>query len=174
MYSTANNFANDVVNFRNCNFDVCYIACFSDCDCAYPDGTACSTTSPPPTPPPTSAPTLNPEKNCAQQENTDQCPTVAVASNLRAGAECPYCYNFCDGEFLGCCDEAGQCSQTPCTGVKVYGCPEIFGVPTAAPNAEGTRESPAPPTDPSGAGALGLSSTLAAVAALVFLAREFN
>ena len=186
-FVAANLFETDVVNLRFCEYDVCLAACFSDCICKLPDGSECTQTTPPPTPPPSPVNEPSPippeAKVCAMKKNTDLCATVAVDRNLRAGEVCDYCYNFCNGKFLGCCDENGQCSQTPCTAdeetgelEEVFGCPEIFialdpSTPTDPSNPDdGTKAS-----GTSGASTLGLSSTLAATAGLVmFLAREFN
>ena len=170
---TASNFTTDVVHFRGCKQDMCVVACFSNCDCVDGTGSPCEETTPPPTPPPTMAPapTDGVPKDCPIKENTDQCATVAVDTNLRAGETCEYCYNFCDGEFWGCCQENGQCSQRPCEGFKVYGCPEIFTGPTTAPTSTPGRSTPT--GNGSGAATLGVSSTLAViVATLIFLARK--
>ena len=109
---------------------------------------------------------------CALQENVDQCATVAVASNLRAGEKCDYCYNFCDGDFWGCCGADGRCGGLTCEGEKVFGCPEIFDdAPTPTP--PNTGEGVSKP--PSGVGFYGPSTALAmTVAALMLLAPQLN
>lgn len=178
-FPPAANFANDVVNLRNCLFDTCIAACFNDCECKLPDGSPCTQTTPPPTPPPSPKPTNAPEerKNCAMVENVNLCSTVAVEANLKAGQECEYCYNFCNGKFLGCCERDGSCSQNSCEAdeggnlEKVFGCPEIIRSNGSSP----TPPTPTPPTTGgSSAVSSGLSSALAVSAALVFLARELN
>ena len=117
----------------------CLVSCFQGCECKNPYGSACLTTTAPPSPPtpsvtiPTSPPGSVP---CAMSKNTDQCRVVAIKDNLRPGEQCDHCYNFCNGKFLGCCDEsgmcgAGTCDADPVTGLleEVYGCQEIFDSP---------------------------------------------
>lgn len=177
------NFTTDVVHLNNCLIDTgCVPACFRDCSCKYPDGTECSETTPFPTPMPTpKPPTPSPvPKVCAKKVNDNLCPTVALDTNLQAGQSCDYCYNFCNGKFLSCCEENGTCGVKECeadeeTGVKeeIFGCPEIFVTPGT-----GDNKSPSPGVSPPSRGAsIFLSSdwahspVLVAVVTLLFLMR---
>ena len=117
-------------------------------------------------------------KNCPKKQNEDKCATVATSDNLGAGQVCDYCYNFCNGKFLGCCEENGSCSANECTedpetGLKeeVFGCPEIFS-PTPSPNG-GSSDKPNSDT-PSGAVTLVQSHMLVGMVAVMLLARELN
>ena len=58
------------------------------------------------------------------------CPEIATSDALRAGQQCDYCYNFCNGKFLGCCTEDGECypANAECTADDVTGeINEVFG-----------------------------------------------
>jgi len=114
--------------------------------------------------------------------NQDKCPDVALSDNLRAGQSCDYCYNFCNGKLLGCCEEDGRCSAAVCTadpvtGLKeeVYGCPEIFS-PTPSPNSDGAGGPGENPDEffSSAATTSVQSRILVAMLAVMFLARELN
>ena len=178
----AQNFATDVVHLRLCQHPSCVVACFRDCECKIEKtNTTCETTTPPSTPAPTPVPQAGPvatPQQCAMKSNQARCAEVAVDTNLRAGEECEWCYNFCNGKFLGCCAEDGQCSQNPCTededGNKeeVFGCPviRITDPKTSAPTASGGGSGGVG----SGAATTGHLPVLATVAALMLLVRELN
>mmetsp|Transcript_14749 Transcript_14749/g.28031 ORF Transcript_14749/g.28031 Transcript_14749/m.28031 type:complete len:246 (-) Transcript_14749:61-798(-) len=170
----------DTLNLNSCQFDTCIPACFNDCTCVDAAGESCPTTTAPPSAAPTQAPDATPVvKDCPVKINDDKCPEVALSANLRAGQVCDYCYNFCNGKFLGCCEEDGSCSAAQCTedpetGLKeeVFGCPEIFSSSTS-PIIDGPGDTSDEPT-PSAAAMSVQSRMLVAMVAVLFVAREFN
>lgn len=170
--STAQNtsFPLDTLNLNDCQFSTCVPACFSDCNCTT-GGESCPETSAPPTASPTPAPETSDVKNCELKRNEGKCSQVAIRDFVFAGADC-YCYNFCDGEFLSCCEENGDCGTTECEGEEVFGCPELVDepqTPNSAPNGNGD-----PNGDSSGTVISTQTHMLAVVAAAMFLAWDWN
>ena len=101
-------------------------------------------------PEPTSTPSAQPTAMCFVGVNQELCPNVTIDQEPIEGCDC---YNYCNGEFNGCCGffEATECEQD-CDGVVVSGCELDFDfnmteIPNAtlAPNSTDPPEPPQPP-----------------------------
>jgi hypothetical protein len=158
----------DVLNLRLCTIGLCVPACFNDCNCILPDGTPCGETTRFPTAAPTPvAPTPSPgPKTCAKINGEAACSTLMDPDNIPVGVDC-YCYNFCNGSFLSCCNEDQTCSPKVCeTGamVEVNGCVDGDFVSGGMPSPPSPGS---PTTNPPSMAYMGQSSPV--VAALVTL-----
>ncbi|KAL7558056.1 hypothetical protein ACA910_009244 [Epithemia clementina (nom. ined.)] len=167
--------ATDKLRLVECK-DTCIAYCFADCVCT--DGATdqpCTTTTAFPTQAPVVTPSPTPY-NCPLQLGKESC-AAFMANNLPTTDPACDCYNFCDGVFKSCCNEArnsSSCGSTDCAGVSVLGCTKAdLGVssdgggnpsPATSPNNSPTPSSFAVPPPPTFVGQL--AAGLGAVVAL--------
>lgn len=79
------------------------------------------------------APTASPNTgdNCLVNVNIQDCESV-MSADVTPVDDCD-CYNFCNGEYVGCCKEDTPCGML-CDGSVVAGC--TFDAPSTSPNSQ--------------------------------------
>lgn len=115
--------SDDELRTTGCVNGNCVVYCFADCNCTdLTTNDSCTKTTAMPTqaPVPTSAPV---PYICPLQEATSECGNL-MTNNLPTTDPGCDCYNFCDGQFLSCCNQlSGKCGESTCaSGLGVLGC----------------------------------------------------
>ena len=113
----------DELRATGCIDGDCVVYCFADCNCTeLTTDNACNTTTPMPSPAPVVTPSPVPYV-CPLQSGKSECASLMTNSLPTTDPGCD-CYNFCDGQFLSCCNELSEkCGDTTCaSGLSVMGC----------------------------------------------------
>ena len=101
----------DTLQVSDCLSSQCIVVCNDQCSCATDDGSPCLETTAAPTPAPTPAPVQSGPVVCPRSTDTSMCSKLMPAVPI--GTFCD-CYNFCQGVFISCCEQSGQCGSLDC------------------------------------------------------------